>query len=300
MNASILIRRPSWLAACSLRPCRIANKSSAVAFARINILADEPRRLPHQLRHYRHVWVSNRGVVTACWHNQPNGGGDFHWRFAAAAAAVGAVAVAATAAASTGITTSESGRSESTSWHVQDTSGTTGSTSKTTTQCCGIVGVVGGGVSEESDSNIPPLDTRYVVTTHREIDTSLVWGSCKLVAIWGSLVCDCFGIVVAYMCNLSELKIARVLVVLLNVTYLCLSYSHSSRLYFSEFLLQGLTVLKNRGYDSAGLATLSSAPGSPLVRFGVLVHARTQSKGNICAPFSLILLANADHYQVCQ
>jgi glutamine---fructose-6-phosphate transaminase (isomerizing) len=38
-------------------------------------------------------------------------------------------------------------------------------------------------------------------------------------------------------------------------------------LLYSEFLLQGLTVLKNRGYDSAGLATLSSTPGSPLVRF---------------------------------
>jgi glutamine---fructose-6-phosphate transaminase (isomerizing) len=32
----------------------------------------------------------------------------------------------------------------------------------------------------------------------------------------------------------------------------------------SEFLLEGLTVLKNRGYDSAGIATMSNAPGSPL------------------------------------
>jgi glucosamine--fructose-6-phosphate aminotransferase (isomerizing) len=31
-----------------------------------------------------------------------------------------------------------------------------------------------------------------------------------------------------------------------------------------EFLLEGLTVLKNRGYDSAGIATMASTPGSPL------------------------------------
>jgi glucosamine--fructose-6-phosphate aminotransferase (isomerizing) len=31
-----------------------------------------------------------------------------------------------------------------------------------------------------------------------------------------------------------------------------------------EFLLEGLTVLKNRGYDSAGIATVASTPGSPL------------------------------------
>jgi hypothetical protein len=74
MNASILIQlRPSWLAASSsLRPCRIPNKSSSVAFTRISILADGPWRLPHRLRHYnRRVWVSHRGVVTACWPNQP-------------------------------------------------------------------------------------------------------------------------------------------------------------------------------------------------------------------------------------
>jgi glucosamine--fructose-6-phosphate aminotransferase (isomerizing) len=32
----------------------------------------------------------------------------------------------------------------------------------------------------------------------------------------------------------------------------------------SEFLIEGLTVLKNRGYDSAGIATMSHQPGSPL------------------------------------
>jgi glucosamine--fructose-6-phosphate aminotransferase (isomerizing) len=34
---------------------------------------------------------------------------------------------------------------------------------------------------------------------------------------------------------------------------------------FREFLLEGLTVLKNRGYDSAGLATLPAVPGAPIV-----------------------------------
>lgn len=33
----------------------------------------------------------------------------------------------------------------------------------------------------------------------------------------------------------------------------------------SEFLLEALTVLKNRGYDSAGVATMANSPGSPLV-----------------------------------
>lgn len=32
-----------------------------------------------------------------------------------------------------------------------------------------------------------------------------------------------------------------------------------------DFLLEGLTVLKNRGYDSAGLATIPITPGAPIV-----------------------------------
>lgn len=35
-------------------------------------------------------------------------------------------------------------------------------------------------------------------------------------------------------------------------------------IYSSEYLIEGLTVLKNRGYDSAGVATLS--PEAQMVR----------------------------------
>jgi len=35
-----------------------------------------------------------------------------------------------------------------------------------------------------------------------------------------------------------------------------------SLVFFRDFLLEGLTVLKNRGYDSAGLATMPSNGGS--------------------------------------
>lgn len=38
-----------------------------------------------------------------------------------------------------------------------------------------------------------------------------------------------------------------------------------------EFLVEGLTVLKNRGYDSAGLVTMANEPGSPLVRNIIVV-----------------------------
>jgi glucosamine 6-phosphate synthetase-like amidotransferase/phosphosugar isomerase protein len=44
-----------------------------------------------------------------------------------------------------------------------------------------------------------------------------------------------------------------------------------SRLSLSDYLLEALTVLKNRGYDSAGLATMT-AEGGPLVRKD-LAHA---------------------------
>jgi hypothetical protein len=44
-------------------------------------------------------------------------------------------------------------------------------------------------------------------------------------------------------------------------------FSHSP-LSLSDYLLEALTVLKNRGYDSAGLATMT-AEGGPLVRYDV-------------------------------
>lgn len=34
----------------------------------------------------------------------------------------------------------------------------------------------------------------------------------------------------------------------------------------SDFLIEGLTILKNRGYDSAGIATMSGIPSDGLVR----------------------------------
>jgi hypothetical protein len=35
---------------------------------------------------------------------------------------------------------------------------------------------------------------------------------------------------------------------------------------YRDFLVDGLTIMKNRGYDSAGLATMA-AGGGPMVRF---------------------------------
>jgi hypothetical protein len=97
------------------------------------------------------------------WCSNPyrSSGDIFFWRCAAAA-------VMAATAAATLCTTHTTSNIESTSpwFHVRRNSGirSAKSTTATTTQCCGIVGVVGGGVSEESDSNIPPLDTRYVTS----------------------------------------------------------------------------------------------------------------------------------------
>ncbi len=56
---------------------------------------------------------------------------------------------------------------------------------------------------------------------------------------------------------------------IVEVTYVSSPYYMNSDLYIclasnSAFLLEGLTVLKNRGYDSAGIATLS--PKNALVR----------------------------------
>jgi glucosamine 6-phosphate synthetase-like amidotransferase/phosphosugar isomerase protein len=36
-------------------------------------------------------------------------------------------------------------------------------------------------------------------------------------------------------------------------------------IHISEFLVEGLTILKNRGYDSAGIATMSGNPSDGLV-----------------------------------
>ena len=36
-------------------------------------------------------------------------------------------------------------------------------------------------------------------------------------------------------------------------------------LIYSQFLLEGLTVLKNRGYDSAGMATIGDTPTKDIV-----------------------------------
>ena len=44
--------------------------------------------------------------------------------------------------------------------------------------------------------------------------------------------------------------------------YLCFLTNTTFGSNLREFLLEGLTVLKNRGYDSAGLATMPSTGGS--------------------------------------
>jgi hypothetical protein len=176
MNASVSSiqiqrLRPSWLVS-SLRPCRLTNIGSTVSFT--GILANEPWRL------YSSGPNCGRVVVTASlatdvppprhlnsysgpfwWGSNHYRSSDvFYWRCAAAAMAA--------SAASTLCATHTTSDNESTSpwFHVRRNSGirSAKSTTATTTQCCGIVGVVGGGVSEDSDSNIPPLDTRYVTS----------------------------------------------------------------------------------------------------------------------------------------
>ena len=47
---------------------------------------------------------------------------------------------------------------------------------------------------------------------------------------------------------------------------------HHSYYSTREFLIEGLTVLKNRGYDSAGLVTMANELGSPLVSHVCLYH----------------------------
>jgi hypothetical protein len=48
-------------------------------------------------------------------------------------------------------------------------------------------------------------------------------------------------------------------------SHLCLLCAFCSNA-ISEFLLDGLNILKNRGYDSAGMATMATKPNTFLVR----------------------------------
>jgi glutamine phosphoribosylpyrophosphate amidotransferase len=53
--------------------------------------------------------------------------------------------------------------------------------------------------------------------------------------------------------------------------FLCASRSGDRPPVPSDFLLDGLQILKNRGYDSAGVATMDGK-GGPLVRLVILVQ----------------------------
>jgi hypothetical protein len=177
MNASVSIQiqrlRPSWLAS-SLRPCRLTNIGSTISFT--GILANEPWRLYSSGPNCGRVVTASLATDAPPPRHLNSYSGPFwwgsnhyrsssdvvYWRCAAAA-----VAMAATAAATLCATHTTSDNESTSPWfHVRRNSGLRSAkiTTESTMQCCGIVGLVGGGVSEESDSNIPPLDTRYVTS----------------------------------------------------------------------------------------------------------------------------------------
>lgn len=53
---------------------------------------------------------------------------------------------------------------------------------------------------------------------------------------------------------------------LISCNHIPISYNHTMQITnYSDFLVEGLTILKNRGYDSAGIATMTGNPDDGLV-----------------------------------